>query len=213
MGTILAKMASLKITSRASQQWLNSSMIAFVPCSSYSTGRLTPVRRGTGGRSSFNGIVATVFGASGLLGKNVCNKLGQVLYSPFHLQDEESLRKAMKHSNLVINMIGREWETKNFTFDDIYVKGPQAIARIAKECGVERLIHVSSLNANEYPEPLMLKEGSGYLSAKARGELAVREEFPEAVILRPSDMYGQGDRFLSYYAAFWRRQFRMVPLW
>ena len=45
------------------------------------------------------------------------------------------------------------------------------------------------------------------------GELAVREEFPEAVILRPSDMYGQGDRFLSYYAAFWRRQFRMVPLW
>ena len=47
--------------------------------------------------------------------------------------------------------------------------GPQAIARIAKECGVERLIHVSSLNANEDPEPLMLKEGSGYLSAKARG--------------------------------------------
>jgi len=236
----LAKMASLKITSRVSQQWLNSSMITFIQCSPYSTGRLTPIRRGTGGRSSFNGIVATVFGASGFLGKNVCNRLGkvgtqiiipyrgdyydvhplkmcgdlgQVLYSPFNLKDEESLRKAMKHSNLVINMIGREWETRNFTFDDIYNKGPRAIARIAKECGVERMIHVSSLNANEDPDPMILKEGSGYLTAKALGELAVREEFPEAVILRPSDMYGQGDRFMTHYASFWRRQFRFLPLW
>jgi len=110
-------------------------------------------------------------------------------------------------------MIGREWETRNFTFDDIYNKGPRAIARIAKECGVERMIHVSCLNANEDPDPMILKEGSGYLTAKALGELAVREEFPEAVILRPSDMYGQGDRFMTHYASFWRRQFRFLPLW
>lgn len=114
--------------------------------------------------------------------------------------------------------------------------GPRAIARIAKECGVERLIHVSALNATENPEPLMLKEGSKYLSAKWRGvntqnivflsffsrlacyscptgELAVREEFPEAVIVRPSDIYGSADRFLTYYAAYWRRQGKGMPLW
>lgn len=237
-------MASLKITCRASQQWLNSSTIAFVQSSStYSTdvsSRLSSLQRGTGGRSSFNGIVATVFGASGFLGKSVCNKLGkvgtqlvipyrgdhydvaplkmcgdlgQVLFSPFYLRDEESLRKAMKHSNLVINLIGREWETKNFTYDDIYVKGPQAIARNAKEMGVQRLIHVSALNGCEDPEPLLLKEGSKYLSAKWRGEQAVREEFPDAVVFRPSDIYGQEDRFLSHYASYWRHQFRYMPLW
>ena len=45
------------------------------------------------------------------------------------------------------------------------------------------------------------------------GELAVREEFPEAVIIRPSDMFGNRDRFLTYYASFWRRQGKGMPLW
>lgn len=39
---------------------------------------LSALRRGTGGRSSFNGVVATVFGAGGFLGRYVCNKLGKV---------------------------------------------------------------------------------------------------------------------------------------
>lgn len=54
-------------------------------------------------------------------------------------------------------------------FVNVIFVGPRTIARIAKECGVERLIHVSALNATENPKPLMLKEGSKYLSAKWRG--------------------------------------------
>ena len=134
---------------------MSSIVLVQQPSASYSTevnvnSRLSSFRRGTGGRSSFNGIVATVFGCNGLLGTAVCNKLGktgtqlvlpyrgefydvqhlklcgdlgQVLFTPYNLKDENSIRKALKHSNLVINVIGREWETKNFSFDDIYVKG------------------------------------------------------------------------------------------
>lgn len=48
--------------------------------SNYSTDKSLNVasyKRGTGGRSSFNGIVATVFGCSGFVGRYVCNKFGK----------------------------------------------------------------------------------------------------------------------------------------
>lgn len=204
------------------------------------TTNLSSMKRGTGGRSSFNGMVATVFGNTGFLGRYVCNKLGkigtqmilpyrcdqyetlrlkvtgdlgQVLFQQFNLMDEESIRKSVKHSNVVINLIGRDWETRNFSFDDVHVEGARRLARICREMGVERFIHVSSLNASPDPEPILLKEGSNFLKSKYRGELAVKEAFPEATIIRPSDVYGQEDRFLRLYASNWRHQLRGLPLW
>ena len=38
---------------------------------------LAAYRRGKGGRASFSGVVATVFGASGFLGRYVVNRLGK----------------------------------------------------------------------------------------------------------------------------------------
>lgn len=126
----------------------------------------------------------------------VCGDLGQVLFFPYYLKDEDSLDKAVKYSNVVINLVGCDWETKNFKYDDVHVKGARAIARAAKKAGAERLIHFSALNAAEFPEPLILPKGSGFLASKYRGEQAVLEEFPEATIFRPADIYGQEDRFL-----------------
>lgn len=77
--------------------------------------------------------------------------LGQVLFQPYHLQDEESIRKAVKYSNVVINLVGRDWETKNFKFNEVHVEGARRIARISREMGVERLIHVSALNVDPLP--------------------------------------------------------------
>lgn len=45
--------------------------------------------------------------------------LGQVLFLPYHLCDEEAIRRSIKHSNIVINLVGRDWETRNFTFDQV----------------------------------------------------------------------------------------------
>lgn len=139
--------------------------------------------------------------------------LGQILFLPYNLRDEESLRKVMKYSNVVINLVGRDWETKNFTFKDVNVTGAAQIARIAKEMGVEKLIHFSHLNASPNPTPIYVKGGSEYLRTKYYGEQAVREEFPEAIVFRPADIYGSEDRFLRYYANRWRRAHGTLPLW
>uniref|UniRef100_A0A9W3F2X1 NADH dehydrogenase [ubiquinone] 1 alpha subcomplex subunit 9, mitochondrial n=1 Tax=Camelus bactrianus TaxID=9837 RepID=A0A9W3F2X1_CAMBA len=185
---------------------------------------------GKGGRSSVSGIVATVFGATGYLGRYIVNHLGrmgsqvvvpyrcepydtmhlrpmgdlgQILFLEWDGRDKDSIRRAVEHSNVVINLVGREWETRNFDFEDVFVKIPQAIAQVSKEAGVERLIHVSHLNAD-------IKSPSRYLRSKAVGEKEVRAAFPEATIIKPSDAFGREDRFLNYFANI--RWFGGVPL-
>ena len=197
------------------------------------------LRRGTGGRSSFNGLIVTVFGSTGFLARSVVNglasigsqvicpyrgdpyflkelklagDLGQVLFVPFGLRDTDSLYRSMEHSNVVVNLIGRDNPTPNFDFDSVHVEGARNIARIAREVGVKRLIHVSTLNSSPNPESVYVKGGSKFLKTKYAGEQAVREEFPDATIFRPSDMYGVMDKYLWYYSMFYRRRYRHLPL-
>lgn len=140
-------------------------------------------------------------------------KMRFVFLQPFYLRDEGSIRKAMKYSNVVINLIGKENETASFTFDEVHVEGARRIARIARESGVQRLIHVSALSSSPQPDPVILRNGSGFLKSKYFGELAVREEFPDAIIFRPSDIYGIGDRHLMYWQNWERRSYLKILLW
>ncbi|MBW01783.1 NADH dehydrogenase [ubiquinone] 1 alpha subcomplex subunit 9, mitochondrial, partial [Eschrichtius robustus] len=79
----------------------------------------------------------------------------------------------------------------------------RAIAQVSKQVGVENFIHVSHLNAD-------IKSPSKYLRNKAAGEKEVRDTFPEATIIKPSDIFGRGNRFLNYFARIQR--FGVVPL-
>ena len=47
-------------------------------------------------------------------------------------------------------------ETRNFSYTDVNVNGPETIARICKEMGVQRLVHMSSINAR-YVKRIFLK--------------------------------------------------------
>uniref|UniRef100_A0A6V7VM52 NADH dehydrogenase [ubiquinone] 1 alpha subcomplex subunit 9, mitochondrial n=2 Tax=Meloidogyne enterolobii TaxID=390850 RepID=A0A6V7VM52_MELEN len=188
-------------------------------------------RRGTGGRNSFTGNVVSVFGASGFTGLSVINRLakqgnqiiipyrcdaffvkelkvscelGQILFFPFQPTDEDSIRKAVKYSNVVVNLIGAYINTPNFTMHDSNVEVPRKIARICREMGVERLVHVSAMGADPEHESKYLKNGQ-FLRTKGLGELAVRDEFPNATIVRPSVLYGECDYFLQFMTTHLRR--------
>ncbi|VDK65036.1 unnamed protein product, partial [Cylicostephanus goldi] len=71
--------------------------------------------------------------------------------------------------------------------------------------GVERFIHMSALGATENPPKGHFVKQSQFLRSKGLGELAVRDEFPSATIVRPSLIYGELDGFISYYVSRWRK--------
>lgn len=89
--------------------------------------------------------------SSEVLRLKLVGDLGQVLFQHYNLKDEDSIYKCVKYSNVVINLIGRDWETKNYKFQDVHVEGASRIARIAKKACVDTLIHVSSLNVDPFP--------------------------------------------------------------
>jgi NADH dehydrogenase (ubiquinone) 1 alpha subcomplex subunit 9 len=72
----------------------------------------------------------------------------------------------------------------------VHVKAAGNIARIAAEMNVPRLVHVSHLNAS-------LNTPSRLYGAKARGEDAVLQAFPDATIIRPGPLYGAEDKLLN----------------
>eukprot|EP00924_Labyrinthula_sp_SR-Ha-C_P012058 augustus_masked-scaffold_26-processed-gene-3.10-mRNA-1 protein AED:0.10 eAED:0.10 QI:0/-1/0/1/-1/1/1/0/379 len=108
-----------------------------------------------------------------------------------------SLRKAMEDSDIVINLIGKTYETryvfpwiKNWTFENVHVSLPKKIAQIAREMDVKHFIHMSSVAADE-------KSRSEWAKTKALGEKAVEEEFPGRTLLRSNVIYGDEDSFLN----------------
>lgn len=191
--------------------------------------------------NKFNGITATIFNGYSLVSKpviarlgrtgtqmvigyrgsryeeektRICGGLGQIYYTHYHLKDEASLHEAVKHSDVVINCIGKENETRNFSFDEVHVEGARRLARIAREAGVKKFIHLSALNCSPNPTPVVLKNGSQFLRSKYYGELAVREEFPDATIFRPADILGEHDRFLNHFTSLLRsRGTHKMAIW
>ena len=184
--------------------------------------------------------MVTVFGGGGFLGRYVvnrvakvgaqliipyrgdfyevqrlktCGDLGQVLFQPFDLRDRESVFRALKYSNVCVNLIGKESETNRFSFDDVHVLGARTVAHVCRELGISRLVHVSALNASPQPRGHVLRRGSNWLKSKYWGEVAVREEFPLATIIRPADIHGTDDNFSTYFCRWQRRMLGKVPLY
>lgn len=136
-------------------------------------------------------------------------------WQEWDIRNEEQIAECVRHSDIVYNLVGRDYETKcvpfsflsnkpqrrqcspfpsfslrNFTFDDVHVKGAGLIAKVSASVGVPRLVHVSHLNASP-------TSTSHFYRSKAAGETAVREVFPSATIVRPGPMFGYEDKFLN----------------
>ncbi|MDP1909266.1 MAG: NAD(P)H-binding protein, partial [Hyphomicrobium sp.] len=164
--------------------------------------------------------IATVFGGSGFVGRYAVAALakqgwrvraaerrpdlagflqpagfvGQVAPVQANLRYPASVQRAVAGSKFVVNAVGVLASGGKQTFRALHVEGPRAVARAAREAGVRHLVHISAIGADA-------KSSSRYARSKAEGEAAVLQEFPDAIILRPSIVFGPEDQFFNRFAA------------
>ena len=176
-----------------------------------------------------SGLV-TVLGGSGFLGRHVVRaiaqdgfrilagcrrpdlanylqplgRVGQIQPVQANIRYGSSLAAALRNAKVVVNLVGVLNESGRQTFEAVHVFGARAIAKAAREAGVERFVQVSAIGAD-------LQSPSVYAQSKARAEEAVREIYPDAVILRPSIVFGPEDDFFNRFAAM-ARMSPVLPL-
>jgi uncharacterized protein YbjT (DUF2867 family) len=163
--------------------------------------------------------LVAVFGGSGFLGRHVVRALvkrgwrvlvatrrpdlafhlqplggvGQIYTIQANLRYPESVAAVLRKADAVVNLVGILRQSGRQSFDAIHRVGAQNVAVAAREAGIESLVHVSALGAD-------LSSPSLYAKSKAQGEAAVREAKPDAMILRPSVVFGPEDQFFNRFA-------------
>ncbi len=165
----------------------------------------------------------TVFGGTGFLGQRVVQRLLErdfsVRIASRHpertaahfpdvqfgvdsthadINDDRSIAAAVAGAGGVVNAVSLYVESGRQTFHSVHVKAAARIARLAREAGVERFIHVSGIGSDA-------GSASAYIRCRGEGERVVREAFPATTLIRPSVMFGRGDAFLIPVARMLRR--------
>ena len=158
----------------------------------------------------------TVFGGGGFIGRYVCEALlkagarlriaereprkafflqplgqpGQIGFVIADLARPATIERAVEGAAAVINLVG----TFKGRLDLIHVEGAGKAAAAARDAGANAFVHVSAIGA----DPL---SSSDYGRTKGLGEKAVRDEFNDATIIRPSVVFGPEDDFTNRFAS------------
>lgn len=164
--------------------------------------------------------LVTIFGGSGFVGRYIARRLakegwririavrnpeqagfvrpfgvvGQVEPVFCNIRDDASVATVVNGADAVINCVGVLDESGKNTFEAVQADGAARIARIAADHGITKMIHVSAIGASASSQ-------SEYARTKAAGEMAVLTYMPDAVILRPSIVFGPEDEFFNRFAS------------
>ncbi|MEQ5837220.1 complex I NDUFA9 subunit family protein [Marinobacter sp. NFXS9] len=128
----------------------------------------------------------------------------RVEYQTANLLEPATVDAALNGADAVVNAVSLYVEKPpTLTFESVHVAGAALLARRCRDRGIPRLIHLSGLN----PDPA---SRSRYVSARGRGEESVRDACPDATILRPGALFGDGQGLLATLAGLTRLP--VIPL-
>ena len=160
--------------------------------------------------------LVTIFGGSGFLGTQVVQRLarkgyrirvavrrpdlaghlkplgavGQIQPIQANIRNADSVMRAVQGSGIVLNLVGIRYERGRQLFRAVHTMGARTVAEAARRAGASTLVHLSAIGADD-------QSPSAYARSKALGEAEVLAAFPQAIILRPSILFGPGDDFFN----------------
>jgi NADH dehydrogenase len=163
--------------------------------------------------------IVTVFGASGLIGRHTVEALaragyrvracvrypnvahylppmgsvGQIQVMKCNVLDADAVNRAVTGASAVINLVGILYPAGGQSYEAIHVDAPRTIGRTAKAAAIETVVHITTTGISTESE-------SVYSRTKAEGENALREEFPQATLVKPSIVFGPEDNFFNKFA-------------
>ena len=164
--------------------------------------------------------LVTIYGGSGFIGRYIARRMaregwrvrvavrrpneahfvrtygvvGQVEPVLCNIRNDASVAQVMVGADAVVNCVGILAESGKNRFGAIQAEGAGRIARLAAEARIPRLVQISAIGADANSD-------SDYARTKALGERAVLDRFPDAVILRPSIVFGPEDQFFNRFAS------------
>lgn len=118
---------------------------------------------------------------------------GQIMAVQANVRYPASLAAACEGAFAVINLTGVLYSAGAQSFDAVHVFGAEASAKAAKAAKARLFIQMSAIGADE-------NSAAQYARSKAEGEKRARANFPGAIVLRPSIVFGPEDGFFNRFA-------------
>lgn len=111
-----------------------------------------------------------------------------------NVRNKASVARAVEGADAVVNLVGILFEKGRQSFEAAQRDGAINVAEACVAEGIKRLVHISAIGAD-------VDAKADYAETKGEAEAGIREVLPEAVILRPSIVFGPEDDFFNRFAS------------
>lgn len=163
--------------------------------------------------------LVTIYGGSGFVGRHLVRALakrgwrirvavrrpdlaghlqplgvvGQIMPVQANLRYPESVQRAADGASAIVNLVGILYQSGAQRFDAVQAEGAEVVAKAAKKEGA-RLVQMSAIGADKNSK-------SNYGRTKALGEQAAFAAKRDAIVMRPSIVFGPEDDFFNRFAS------------
>lgn len=119
--------------------------------------------------------------------------VGQIVPVRCDVTHRRQVEAVLAGAGALVNLVGILYQRRRRSFRRVHVEAAENIGAAAAAAGIRRAVQVSAIGAAP-------RSPSAYGRSKAEAEATLRRHVPQAVVLRPSIVFGPEDDFFNRFA-------------